>query len=69
MKLAVDRFVHEPPGISIIPETEFEAAMLSRYRATAKLSKGMAASSDKSADGFCYGIRFSEEKAAKNATP
>ena len=27
MKLAIDKFVHEPPGISIIPETEYEAWM------------------------------------------
>lgn len=62
MKLVIDRYVHEPPGIAIIPETEFEAAVLSRYWKTENmlLSKGRAKTEDKSSDGFSYGIKFRE---------
>ncbi len=60
MKLVVDRFVYEPPGISIIPETEFEAAVLHRYWETAELTIGRAKSEDKSANGHGYGIKFRE---------
>ena len=65
MKLVVDRFTYEPPGISIIPETEFEAAVLSRYFESSKLSRGRAASECKSADGFCYSLKFVETNIGK----
>ena len=58
MKLIVDRFVYEPPGLSIIPETDFEAALLARYWESAKLTKGKAGSFPPSADGFSYGVKF-----------
>lgn len=62
MKLVVDRFIHEPPGISIVPETEFEAAILSRYwkDETLVVSIGRASSQFLSADGRCYSLKFSE---------
>lgn len=61
MKLVVDRFVYEPPGISIIPQTEFEAAMLARYWPDkAVLSVGRASSENNSANGHCYSIKFVE---------
>ena len=58
MKLIVDRFVHEPPGLSLIPETEYEAAILAKYWESAKLSKGRASSASNSADGFSYSIKL-----------
>jgi len=58
MKLVIDRFVYEPPGLSIIPETDFEAAMLSKYWESAVLSKGRASSSANSADGWSYAIKL-----------
>lgn len=65
MKLLVDRFAHEPPGLSIIPETDYEAALLSRYWETSKLSKGRANTESKSADGFCYSLKFQMEDSGK----
>ena len=59
MKLIVNRFVYEPPGLAVVPETEFEAAMLSRYWDGAVLSKGKGESP--SVDGFQYGIKFIEK--------
>lgn len=61
MKLIVDRFVYGPPGLSVIAETDFEAAILARYWKNAVLTKG-AASDPKSFDGFSYGIQFVEPK-------
>lgn len=61
MKLVIDRFVHEPPGISIIPETDYEAAVLNRYwESGANLSIGRASSEHHSTDGRCYSIKFVE---------
>jgi len=60
VKLIVDRFFHEPPGLAIIPETEYEAAVLARYWTSATLSRGRAASVVNSADGCCYTVKFSE---------
>lgn len=62
MKLHVTKFVHEPPGLSVTPETDYEAALLSRYWETARLSIGMASSELSSADGRSYGIRFAMEE-------
>jgi hypothetical protein len=58
MKLNVVRFVYEAPGLEIIPETEYEAAVLSRYWESAKLSTGRASPEVKSANGLSYGIKF-----------
>jgi hypothetical protein len=61
MKLVIDRFVYEPPGISIIPETDYEAAVLNRYwERGANLSIGCASSEHHSVDGRCYSIKFVE---------
>jgi hypothetical protein len=62
MKLVVDKFMYEAPGLSIIPETEFEAAVLQRYWGTARLSKGRATSESRSVNGFSYSIKFVEPK-------
>jgi hypothetical protein len=62
MKLKVVRFVYAPPALAIIPETDFEAAVLSRYWESATLSKGMSSNVDKSADGFSYTISFAEKQ-------
>ena len=62
MKLSVDRFTYEPPGLALIPETDLEAAILNKYWETATLTKGMGSSGDKSADGFSYGIKFNFEQ-------
>lgn len=59
MKLHVLRYVYEPPALTIVPETEYEAAILNRYWLNAKLDKGKA--DIQSADGFNYTIRFKEE--------
>jgi hypothetical protein len=61
VKLVVNRFVYEPPGLAIIPETDFEAAMLSKYWESAVLSKGRACSESKSVDGWSYGIKLQPE--------
>lgn len=58
MKLVVDQFVYEAPGISIIPETEYEAAVLNKYWPGAQLSIGRASSQHHSADGRCYSIKL-----------
>lgn len=58
MKLVIDKFVHEAPGISIIPETEYEAAVLNRCWPVAELSIGVASSQHNSADGRCYSIKL-----------
>ena len=58
MKLIVDRFVYEAPGISIIPETEYEAAVLNKYWTGAQLSIGRASSQYNSADGRCYSVKL-----------
>lgn len=63
MKLSITRYVHEPPALSITPETEYEAAVLSRYWESATLDKGRGDAH--SADGFSYVIRFTEEGAAE----
>ena len=47
MKLVVDKFA-------------YEAAVLSRYWETAKLSKGCSDSSARAPGGFCYSIKFVE---------
>ena len=60
MKLIVDKFVYEPPGLSIIPETEYEAAVLARYWESASLGHGRATSAANSADGRCYTLKFAE---------
>jgi len=60
MKLSVTNYVYEPPALTITPETEYEASVLSRYWDTAKLDKGIAAGSLLSANGFSYSIKFSE---------
>ena len=60
MKLLINRFVHEPPGLSIVPETEFEAAVLSQYWESATLTIGRASSDSHSADEHAYGIKFRE---------
>ena len=60
MKLQTDSYVYEAPGISIIPETEFEAAVLCRYWKTAKLSVGRANSAINSSNGCAYSIKFTE---------
>ncbi len=65
MKLVVDRFVYEPPGLSIIPETEYEAAVLARCWTSAKLGTGRASGESKSSNGQCYTIKFVEPEAAK----
>jgi hypothetical protein len=62
MKLVVNRFVYEAPSLSVIPETDYEAAVLARYWETAKLSIGK--SSGESANGSSYGIKFMEEEHA-----
>ena len=58
MKLVVDRFLYDPPGLSVIPETDFEAAILARYWESATLSTGRASSETKSANGHCYSVQF-----------
>ena len=58
MKIVVDRFVHEPPGISIVPETDYEAAVLSAYWESAKFSTGRSKLEDQSANGRCYSVTF-----------
>lgn len=62
MKLVIQNFMYENPGIAIIPETEYEAAVLSRFWKAGKLtiSTGRASSEAKSANGLCYGIKFRE---------
>lgn len=60
MKLSITKFVYEPPALTITPETEYEAAVLSRYWETAKLTKGKAPSELGSANGCTYGIKFEE---------
>ncbi len=60
MKLVIDNFMYEPPGLSIIPETDYEAAVLARYWKTAVLSMGRASSDVKSANGHGYTIKFKE---------
>ena len=60
MKLTVVRYMYEPPALAISAETEFEAAVLSRYWAAAELTKGK--SDTNSADGFSYLIKFKEAK-------
>lgn len=60
MKLEIERYMYEPPGLSIIPETDFEAAVLARYWETAVLSKGRAGNESKSVNGCCYTIKFVE---------
>jgi len=65
VKLLVDRFVYEPPGLSIVPETEFEAAVLSRYWESATLTIGRALSDSNSADGRAYVVKFHEPEAKK----
>lgn len=60
MKLVVNAYVYEPPGIAIIPETEFEAAVLNRYWETAELGKGRANSEHASANGSAYSVKFKE---------
>lgn len=60
MKLVIDKFVYEAPGMAVIPETEYEAAMLLRYWPTATLSIGRANSEHNSADGRSYSIKFAE---------
>jgi hypothetical protein len=65
MKLTVIRYMYEPPALAIIPETEYEAAVLSRYWEGAELSKGKATGENNSADGFSYGIKFKEAPCSK----
>ena len=60
MKLEIVKYVYEPPGLAIIPETDFEAAVLHRYWASAVLSKGKAGGESKSANGLNYVIKFAE---------
>ena len=60
MKLVVDKFVYEAPGLSVIPETDYEAAILARYWQTAQLSVGKATGSQQSANGLGYSIKFAE---------
>jgi hypothetical protein len=60
MKLVVTRYVNESPALAVIPESEYEAAVLSRYWRGAELSRVRASSVDESADGFCYSIKFRE---------
>lgn len=60
MKLIVDRYEYEAPGLSLVPETDYEAAVLHRYWKSAQLNFGRAKSSDNSANGFCYSIKFIE---------
>ncbi len=62
MKLIIDKFVYEPPGLSIIPETDYEAAVLERYWKSAALSTGRACSETLSANGKGYTIKFKEPK-------
>ena len=64
MKLVVNDFVHEMAGLSVVPETEYEAAILNRYWETAKLSKGRASSKDHSANGWSYSLKFVGPKEA-----
>ena len=59
MKLVVDKFVYGMPGLSLIPETDFEAAMLQRYWETAKLSKGKGPG-NQSCNELSYQIKFQE---------
>lgn len=65
MKLVVDKFMHESPGLSVIPETEYEAAVLARYWKTAVLSTGCASPHAESANGHCYTVKFVEPSAAE----
>jgi len=60
MKLTVTSFVYEPPCLAVEPETDYEAAVLERYWATAKLTVGKG--SFESANGKSYGIQFTEDK-------
>ena len=60
MRLVVVRYKFEPPGISIVPDTDYEAAVLSRYWESAKLSQGSASDTDNSANGLTYSIKFVE---------
>lgn len=61
MKLVVTDYVYEPPSIAILPETEYEAAVLRRYWDNgAVLEKGKARSQDGSFNGYAYGIKFKE---------
>ena len=61
MKLVVTRYVYEPPALAVIPETDYEAAVLSRCWEGAELSKGKASGEVQSFDGFSYGIKFLEK--------
>ena len=65
MKLTVTRYMYEPPALAIIPETDYEAAVLSRYWESAQLTKGKAQTAEISADGFSYGIKFKEAPCSK----
>jgi hypothetical protein len=63
MKLKVVRYIYEPPALAIIPETDYEAAVLFRYWESSTISKGRSSGEDKSADGFSYVITFVEKQA------
>ena len=65
MKLIIDRLMYAAPAISIIPETDYEAAVLSRYWDKATLSTVRAHTEHRSANGFCYSIRLVDEKKEK----
>lgn len=68
MKLVVEQFAHSAPGLSVIPETEYEAALLARYWAKAHLYAGRASPEHQSANGRCYSITLlHEQQEAPNA--
>lgn len=58
MKLVVNKYTHEPPEMAIIPETEYEAAILQRYWDTAELTVGKSYFENGSINGYAYGIKF-----------
>ena len=61
VKLIVSRLVYEAPELALIPETDYEAAVLARYWDGAKLTKGRAKSEDGSANGYCYSIKLTRD--------
>ena len=65
MKLNVVKFVYEAPALEIIPETEYEAAVLHRYWEKAELTTGRASSGVNSVNGVSYGIKFKGGKQPK----
>ena len=69
MKLVVNRFEYEPPGISVIPETDFEVAVWSKYWESAMLYVGRASSDVQSKNGLSYAVKFGFDIGAPSEKP